>query len=563
MLHGTFRDIKTLGEGLDEAAEAATPGSAKNEKRRKSLGKHEHQPLSDGDEQETEYLEEEGGHIEPWRKALFGFGNFSRYTVLGVQAYFLNAFLLEVANIDAVWVGNIQLVKQIYDAITDPMVGRLSDRTITRWGRRKPFVILFALPAGILWVMQWLSPGFVSENDWYAIVYYGLVLILFSSANTLVSVPYNAMVPDIATDYHDRTTVVLLQEVFGLSAVILFSFVQAFVVEAFVDPETDQVDYEKGYTVAALITFLPVVVPMIVSVIFLKEPPVDLDPAEDTAGKNFFVRVGLWFWFFLKSLLKAMIFFEFMLVVVLFVACMLSVYLFVSNFVLYIKYVLHAEDQTQWLLLCTQVFATVSFFFWAFLSRKAGKKVTFLVGSVLWGGCSIIMIFLTSSDIAIFYPVCIVRAFGSGVGYLIPLAMLPDIIEIDRVKNKLAREGVLYSLMVLIQKTGVGLGISFSNYLLQWAGYETPDSETMNEQLENYQPDSVITTFKLLTCVIPVICLVIACVAIYFIPVSRRHLDKLNQQMAEEERLAKEVDATLEDTSDVYEQDLSKAEAFQ
>lgn len=203
--------------------------------------------------------------------------------------------------------------------------------------------------------MQWLSPGFVSESEWYAILYYGLVLILFSSANTLVSVPYNAMVPDIATDYHDRTTVVLLQEVFGLSAVILFSFIQAFVVEAFVDPETDQVDYEKGYTVAALITFLPVVVPMIVSVIFLKEPPVELDPSEDTAGKNFFVRIGLWFWFFLKSLLKAMIFLEFMLVVLLFVACMLAVYLFVSNFVLYIKYVLHAEDQTQWLLLCTQV----------------------------------------------------------------------------------------------------------------------------------------------------------------------------------------------------------------
>lgn len=504
-----------------------------------------------------------------WKKLLFGFGNFSRYTVLGIQAYFLNAFLIQVAVMDPVWVGNIQLIKQVYDAITDPIIGRISDRTRTRFGRRRIYVLLFSIPCGFLWLMQWYTPNFVSdaaetEGDpdsdwWYPVLYYGSVLLVFSTFNTLVSVPYNALVPDIAKDYHDRTTVVLLQEVFGLSSVIIFSFVQASLTEAFTYEGTDEVDYSKGYGVSALVTLPAVVLPMILAVIFIKEPMVDLDDDENTKDKSWYIAICYQTYYFLASLLKALLFKEFFFVVVLFVSCMLAVYAFVSNFVLYIKFVLLAEQQTEWLLLATQAFATVSFFFWAFLSRRVGKKVSFLTGGIIWIGTSVIMAFLGPDDMAIFYPVSIIRAFGSGVGYLIPLAMLPDIIEIDRIKNNQQREGILYALMVLIQKTGVGLGLSFSNYILQGAGLK--DCE------DGSQPcaQSVISAFRLLMYLFPIVCVFIGILSLFFIPSGVKHQEvkEVEPKKSLSQRLLSSSSSDEEHGLDEENADLSSAHAFQ
>jgi len=178
------------------------------------------------------------------------------------------------------------------------------------------------------------------------------------------------------------------------------------------------------------------------------------------------------------------------------------------------------------------------YFFWAFLSRKLGKKITFFIGCVLWIGGSIVIFFINSNDLKLFYVVCIIRALGSGVGYLIPLAMLPDIIELDRLKNGEAREGILYSLMILLQKTGVGIGITASNYILGLSGYVAPDKEaSVVAEEDAYQPDSVLLAFRILMTVVPVVCLILALIAIAFINISKEILEDLENDTAEHDLL--------------------------
>ena len=521
----SYRDLSSITETLDEVAEAEEEIEVKK-RRKSSRYSLEKVPIVEGDEERKP--------IAMWRKAAFGFGNFSRYTVIGIQAYFLNVFLLEVAGIGTFWSGNILLVKQIYDGFTDPLVGGLSDSISTRWGRRKPWIILASIPSGIFWILQWYTPGFTQNSVAGSVTYYLLILLVFSTMNTFVSVPYNAMVPDVAVNYDDRTAVVLFQEVFGLSAVIIFSYFQAEAVEFFKDEDNDElVDYEKGYLYASYITVWAVVIPMLLAVIFVKERKFI---AKDLVGNSALGRVFNWFKTFLKTLGKSLMFKEFTLIVIVFVLCMIAVYLFVNNFVLYVKYVLLAESQTSFLMLAVQATATLSIFFWAFLSKKVGKKLTFFIGCVLWIGGSIIIFFINSNDIKVFYVVCVIRALGSGVGYLIPLAMLPDVIELDRMKNGEAREGILYSLMILLQKTGVGVAITASNYVLGLAGYINPDKETVVQEEDNYQPDSVLLSFRILMTVVPVICLLLALVCISFINVSKEVLDEYEAKMEAEQR---------------------------
>lgn len=517
----SYRDLSSITETLEEVAEDEEVSAVIKHRRssRYSLEKTQNLELTD----------EERKPVALWRKAAFGFGNFSRYTVIGIQAYFLNVFLLEVAGIGTFWAGNILLVKQIYDGFTDPLVGGISDSFNTRFGRRKPWILLASIPSGVFWILQWYIPGFVDDSVALTITYFIIILLFFSTMNTFVSVPYNAMVPDVAVNYDDRTAVVLFQEVFGLSAVIIFSYFQAEAVEFFKEDDNENlVDYEKGYLCASFITVWAVVIPMIFAVIFVKERP----PKESDEKKGLIS----WFGNFLKTLFKSLLFKEFALIVIVFVLCMIAVYLFVNNFVLYIKYVLVAEDQTSFMMLAVQATATLSIFFWAFLSKRIGKKRTFFIGTVLWIAGSIVIFFINSNDIKVFYVVCIIRALGSGVGYLIPLAILPDVIELDRMKNGVAREGVLYSLMILLQKTGVGLAITGSNYVLGIAGYESPDKETVAQEEDSYQPKSVLLAFRILMCVVPIICLILALICISFIKVSKEYLEEYEAQKQDEEK---------------------------
>merc|ERR1712137_1503037 len=198
----------------------------------------------------------------------------------------------------------------------------------------------------------------------------------------------------------------------------------------------------------------------------------------------------------------------------------------INNFVLYVKYVLKAEDQTAYLMLTLQGSCTLSIFFWAFLSRQIGKKLTFFGGTIP-------IIFVNENDVTVFYCVCLVRAIGSGVGFLIPLAILPDVIELDRLENGKAREGILYSLMILIQKTGVGLALTGSNYVLGFAGYEPTSSENTVQAEDRYQPQEVLNTFRLLMTITPVVCVALALVAISFINVTKETLDELEASLDE------------------------------
>ena len=516
-------DLTSISETLEEVVEMGRTFEEKIKRRssRYSIGDV---PVID-----------ERAKLAVWRKALYGFGNFSRYTVIGIQAYFLNVFLLEVAGLSPGWAGTILLVKNLYDGVTDPLIGRLSDRIQTRWGRRKPWIVVGTIPSGIFWVLQWYSPKFTEDRVGLAVLYFTVVLLAFSTMNTFVSVPYNAMVPDVAVDYDDRTAVVLFQELFGLSAVIIFSFFQAETVEFFRD-EDGIINYRKGYAVAGLVTVWAVIIPMILAILPVSERKNVTKDDEEYGDRSVIAKALLWVLYFIKSLIKALMFKEFFLIVVVFVGCMIAIYIFVNNFVLYLKYVLHIEDQTSYLMLIVQVTCTGSIIFWGLLCKKIGKKLTFFIGCTFWIGGSIIIFFISDDNIKLFYLIAFFRAAGSGVGYLIPLAMLPDIIELDFLKNRLKREGILYSLMILIQKTGVGFALTASNYVLGWVGYVKPEKQTTSEQVDDYQSDSVIMAFRILLCIVPIFCILISLIAIYFIKVDRETLEKAGDPLFKPKR---------------------------
>ncbi|MGL4650613.1 MAG: MFS transporter, partial [Caldilineaceae bacterium] len=136
-------------------------------------------------------------------KFIYGLGDLGTAISAALRAFFLLFFLTDVARLDPGMAGWIVLITRVWDAVNDPMVGWLSDRTNTRWGRRRPWLLFGAVPFGVLLFMMWIVPPF---DPWGLFFYYLVVGLLLDSVYTMINVPYTALTPELTRDYDERTS---------------------------------------------------------------------------------------------------------------------------------------------------------------------------------------------------------------------------------------------------------------------------------------------------------------------------------------------------------------------
>ena len=122
-----------------------------------------------------------------------------------VIAFLLLNYLTDTVGIAAGLAGTIIMIGKIWDAVTDPLAGYLSDRTSSRWGRRRPYIFFGAFPLFIAMIIMFTHPGFTRPAHlfiWAVVAY-----CFLCTAYTLVNIPYNAMTPELTQDFHERTSI--------------------------------------------------------------------------------------------------------------------------------------------------------------------------------------------------------------------------------------------------------------------------------------------------------------------------------------------------------------------
>ena len=131
-----------------------------------------------------------------------------------IQALYISAFFLEVAQIDPTSAGIILLLSEVFDAVTDPLVGKLSDQTRTRWGRRLPWLFVGAFPLAIFFWGLFTVPSF--PEKWMTFVFYLVMAALFRFFYAAVAVPYTALTPELTMDYDQRTSLTTWRMTIGM-----------------------------------------------------------------------------------------------------------------------------------------------------------------------------------------------------------------------------------------------------------------------------------------------------------------------------------------------------------
>lgn len=433
-----------------------------------------------------------------WTKFFYGAGDFGTAITAQLQVFFLHYFLTNVAGIEPALAGSVLLVGKVWDAINDPMIGVLSDRTRHPWGRRYPWMVFGAIPFGLCFFLQWVIPAWDANT---LLWYYIIIAILFNTFYTVVNLPYAALTPELSEDYNERTSLNSFRFAFSLSGSIISLILAQIIFQVVTDPIQQ---YLVLGGVCAIISVVPVYLCVLGTRHHVNPGAVPQDPSESVP--------------FLEQLKSVFSNRAFLYVIEIYLCSWLGVQLTASILPYFVvSWMRMPETDFPLVAIVVQGTALIMLFVWTAISKRIGKRKVYFCGMGLWilvqGG----LFFLQPEQIPFLYFLAVLAGVGVATAYLIPWSMIPDVIDLDELNTGVRREGIFYSFMVMLQKIGLAIGLQIVGIALQAAGFIPGVPGVAPPQ----QPESALFAIRLAIGPIPTIVLIIGIIVTYFYPISQ------------------------------------------
>lgn len=446
-----------------------------------------------------------GDRLSVGTKLAFGAGDLGPAIATAVASFFQLFFLTTVAGLGAGAAGTILLVVKIWDAVNDPIMGWLTDRTVSKLGRRRPWLLYGAIPFGLLFFCQWIVPPF---DDTGKFLYYLVVALLFDTAFTIVNVPYTALTPELTRDYDERTSLTSFRFAFSIGGSLIAASLQQIIVNTFCanGQACQGVGLRPGYLVAGAIWGICCVLPFIWCFLGTKER---YEPEEGAPEASLPEQIRV-----------ALSNRPFLFVIGIYLFSWLAVQITASVLTFFVTFWMQKPEMIPLMLLGVQGSAFVFLFIWSAVSRRIGKKAVYIIGMIFWIAVQAMLFFLQPDQTTLAIALAILAGVGVATAYLIPWSMMPDVIELDELRTGQRREGIFYGFMVFLQKLGLALGLFLVAQALEFQGF--------NEQAAiGQQPESALTAIRVMIGPIPAVILLCGIILTAFYPITRQKHQEL------------------------------------
>jgi len=445
-------------------------------------------------------------------KMAYGAGDMGAGITATLLAFSLLIFLTNVAGLDPALAGRVLLIGKIWDAVNDPVVGVLSDRTRSRWGRRHSWMIFSAIPFGVFFFLQWIVPNFSNDpeaNQTALFWYYAIISILFNMAFTGVNLPYTALTAELTQDYNERTSLNSFRFAFSIGGSLIALALGQVLFKAIPDPK-------QQYLILALICTVLSVLPMYWCIWGTTDPTSTKGLRNAAAERGSAPVEEMESIPFLEQIKIAFSNRPFLYVVGIYLFSWLAFQL-TAAIIPYFLINWMRQDSYFTAALLVQAVALVMLFVWNAVSKRYGKRVVYFMGMILWilaqGG----LFFLPRDQVVLMYVLFAMAGVGIATAYLVPWSMLPDVIELDELTTGQRREGVFYAFMVLLQKIGLALGLWLVGEALKSSGFLTAQAGQPIPE----QPASALLAIRLVVGPLPTVFLLCGLVLAYFYPITR------------------------------------------
>ena len=406
----------------------------------------------------------------------------------GYGLYYMTNYL----GIAAGLAGSLIGLSKFYDMISDPVMGQISDRTQSKWGRRRPYLLVGTIACPLTLLLLFHLPVFESGSLTITVLF--LVLVLYATAFTSFNVPYFAMPAEMTSNYHERTVIMSQRVFFSTMSVVSVSVLGPFVIEAF---GGGVAGYKGMSWVLAFLVFIGM------GTTFLLTKNVAFTLRSERSDYRVRNQVKLIlnnkpFCTFIVA--KSMIFIG--------SASAQGTLLFMGQFVL---------GRGEMILVGFGIGYTLGVMFslpiWTRLIVKVlGKRNAFRIASIGLGLTMLTWWMATPDEsLVIFYSRFFLMGIFSAGGLVAGSAMLPDMMEYDRHRSGVSQEGLYAATFSLIEKIAYTAGPAMLGILLSAGGFISVQKGQFVDQ-----PDSAITAIRVAVSIIPAVLSIIGGLLIGF-----------------------------------------------
>ncbi|TVQ39026.1 MAG: MFS transporter [Wenzhouxiangella sp.] len=407
-------------------------------------------------------------------------------------------------------VGLLGALPRLTDAITDPLMGYISDNTRSRWGRRRPYIFIGAIIAGVIFMLLWqLPPG--KTESWYFWYFLG-GSFLFYLGYTIFATPWVALGYELTPDYHERTRLMGVQNFIGQSIYLVSPW---FLLIMQYDRWFD--DMTEGAAALAIAIGLITICVGIIPAIFLREryqgiaqepdsqPAPEVTEVANVVWRNlleFFkgFATTLKFKPFLKLCAATFLVFNGFIMVAAFQFYVIIYHVFDGDMVQGAKFAGYAGT-----LQSLSTFLVIVIVTW--LGTRIGKRKAFFIAIGLSTLGFMLKWFCYNPDYPwlILVPAPLI-AFGLGGLFTLMPSMIADVVDADELKTHQRREGMYGSIFWWVVKLGMAVAIAAGGFLLNATGFDV--------ELGGNQAASTITLMRAFDAFVPALASLIAIWAI-------------------------------------------------
>lgn len=447
-------------------------------------------------------------------KIAYGFGDAASSIFWKLFTMYLLFFYTDVFGIEASLVGTMFLITRVWDSLLDPFIGVMTDRTESRWGKFRPYLLWVAIPFGIIAVLTFSTPDLSSTGKLiYAYVSYSLMMMIYS----LINVPYASLLGVMSSDSKTRTEL--------SSYRMIFAFIGSIVVLLLIEPLVDVFskisssgvpNIPFGWQMAAIVFAVMAVALFFGCFAWTKERvkpinaqknPLKLDIKDLLANKPWWILLGAGISTLIFNSIRdgaAVYYFK---------------YYVVDNEGFKLSFIDAPLTLTTIYLVLGQAANIVGIILVTPISAKIGKRNTFFLAMAFATMFSIVFYFMGANNVLFIMLLQFFISTCAGMVFPLLWSMYADIADYSEWKTGRRATGLIFSSSSMSQKFGWSIGGALTGWLLGYFGFQA--NMTQTEEVQH--------GIRLMLSILPAIGCIISLAFISFYPLTEKNLKEVSK----------------------------------